>query len=693
MAIQTLNTIKNWFKTSLKPSQQQFWDTWDSFRHKFDKVPVKDVDGIDELLNTKADKIDLNDHIADVNAHAPQVNTDWNSESGFSQLLNKPDFKTINGESVLGDGNITIEEGGLQNLDQTLANGNQTHRTALFSRGEDEDIYENTINAKQIEIKHSNAYASDKNKTVTLKSNLIDIANLNTGETTALFAEGLGFGNSNLNYYSILGMNPNTTANYSNVLMPSITEEGKTKTLATTDDFKTINGKSIIGSGDIIVETEENQDLNTTLLNGNESSTSIKIKDKAYLGQLSPGSLKLADVDSEIRISGHSLSFTNDAGNNTFTLAPKNTITTNSTFYLPTDKTSGNYTLATLEDQISASATDSGIINNTALQELGGVDKLINGVRIGKGGNNVINNTALGFLSLNSNTTGIYNVGVGYYTGSAITTGSLNVGIGGVSLGTLTTGSNNIAIGDSTLYNIKTGINNTAVGSGSQAGVIGSTNGANSRNTTIGAFSGNALISGNDNTIIGGDNFLNSGQSLYNGSNNTIIGKVANSLKTGNNNTFLGKVTSPNSTLNDNIILADGNGIVGIRKMDNHQLLAPSLTNSLIESGGAKSIITKEYFEEKSQIKNKQIFVNEDILVEENWNGHTIIFENSCIVNIPMLAIENFSFTGITLEGVNLTWKWANQVQWAFGIPEITPEKKHFSLTKIENTNQLILNL
>ena len=70
MAIQTLNTIKNWFKTTLKPSQQQFWDTWDSFRHKFDKVPVEEIEGIHELLNTKADKIVLNDHIADINAHA-----------------------------------------------------------------------------------------------------------------------------------------------------------------------------------------------------------------------------------------------------------------------------------------------------------------------------------------------------------------------------------------------------------------------------------------------------------------------------------------------------------------------------------------------------------------------------------------------------------------------------------------------
>lgn len=140
MAIQTLNTIKNWFKTSLKPSQQQFWDTWDSFRHKFEKVPVKDVDGIDELLLSKADKTILDNHLADKNAHAPQVNTDWNSESGFSQLLNKPEFKTINGESLLGDGDLTIEEGGLQNLDQTLANGNSSTEYIKIIDDDDKSI-------------------------------------------------------------------------------------------------------------------------------------------------------------------------------------------------------------------------------------------------------------------------------------------------------------------------------------------------------------------------------------------------------------------------------------------------------------------------------------------------------------------------------------------------------------------------
>jgi hypothetical protein len=50
MAIQTLNTIKSWFKTSLKPTQQQFWDTWDSFRHKYDKIYLKEIEGIDQVF-------------------------------------------------------------------------------------------------------------------------------------------------------------------------------------------------------------------------------------------------------------------------------------------------------------------------------------------------------------------------------------------------------------------------------------------------------------------------------------------------------------------------------------------------------------------------------------------------------------------------------------------------------------------
>ena len=69
MAVTALNTIKNWFKTGLIPTQQQFWDTWDSFRHKSEKIPITDVEGIDALLLSKTENEVFQSHLTDENAH------------------------------------------------------------------------------------------------------------------------------------------------------------------------------------------------------------------------------------------------------------------------------------------------------------------------------------------------------------------------------------------------------------------------------------------------------------------------------------------------------------------------------------------------------------------------------------------------------------------------------------------------
>ncbi|WP_276380937.1 hypothetical protein [Flavobacterium sp. H4147] len=132
MAIQTLNTIKNWFKTSLKPTQQQFWDTWDSFRHKYEKIPVNDIEGIQELLDSKTEE---------------------------------SDFKTINGESIIGSGNIIIKEGELQNLDQVLTEGNASPQSVQFYAGGENiesasvihtvNPYFNIIENKTVKVKNT----------------------------------------------------------------------------------------------------------------------------------------------------------------------------------------------------------------------------------------------------------------------------------------------------------------------------------------------------------------------------------------------------------------------------------------------------------------------------------------------------------------------------------------------------------
>jgi glutathionyl-hydroquinone reductase len=64
MAKVNLTTIKNWFKTGLKPTQIQFWDTWDSFFHKDDMIPIAQVEGINNVYSA------INAHVNDPNAHA-----------------------------------------------------------------------------------------------------------------------------------------------------------------------------------------------------------------------------------------------------------------------------------------------------------------------------------------------------------------------------------------------------------------------------------------------------------------------------------------------------------------------------------------------------------------------------------------------------------------------------------------------
>lgn len=78
MAIQTLNTIKNWFKTGLKPSEAQFWDTWDSFWHKSEPIPTSAVEHLDTLLNDKASQ-ELANLMADAfSGHMAEVVIDIN---------------------------------------------------------------------------------------------------------------------------------------------------------------------------------------------------------------------------------------------------------------------------------------------------------------------------------------------------------------------------------------------------------------------------------------------------------------------------------------------------------------------------------------------------------------------------------------------------------------------------------------
>lgn len=65
----SLNTIRNWFTTGKKPTQSQFWDTWDSFFHKDEQIPTAKIEGLNDRFNEKADQEAFENHKSDPNAH------------------------------------------------------------------------------------------------------------------------------------------------------------------------------------------------------------------------------------------------------------------------------------------------------------------------------------------------------------------------------------------------------------------------------------------------------------------------------------------------------------------------------------------------------------------------------------------------------------------------------------------------
>ena len=70
MAKVSLQVIKNWFKTALKPTQEQFWSTWDSFWHKDDLIPAASIENLDNRFDEKADNDALQSHLNDDDAHS-----------------------------------------------------------------------------------------------------------------------------------------------------------------------------------------------------------------------------------------------------------------------------------------------------------------------------------------------------------------------------------------------------------------------------------------------------------------------------------------------------------------------------------------------------------------------------------------------------------------------------------------------
>jgi len=147
-------------------------------------------------------------------------------------------------------------------------------------------------------------------------------------------------------------------------------------------------------------------------------------------------------------------------------------------------------------------------------------DALINNLTVGRGSGNAATNTAIGFNSLYSNTTGGFNTAIGFNSLYSNTTGNTNIAIGPACLSSNTTGGFNTAIGRGSLYSNTTGGFNIAIGYESLYYNVAS------GNVAIGYNAGGDL-SGNSgfNTFLGYKADVSNTTLIYN--NSTAIGNGA----------------------------------------------------------------------------------------------------------------------------------------------------------------------
>jgi hypothetical protein len=220
----------------------------------------------------------------------------------------------------------------------------------------------------------------------------------------------------------------------------------------------------------------------------------------------------------------------------------------------------GTFTLASPNSNTDRTLNLPDNSGTVATSGISGVDS----VPVGRGAGNVSTNTAVGASALAANEAGgNNNTAVGYESLNANTTGDFNTALGSGALDANTTASNNTAVGYQAGYSNTTGASNALFGEGA-----GYTQTSAAGNTFIGKRAGYSTT-GQGNTFIGFD----AGYSVTTGNNNTFIGPaysginggVGDVMTTGSGNTIIGRFNGNQGgldirTANNYIVLSDGDG-------------------------------------------------------------------------------------------------------------------------------------
>lgn len=94
MAQTAINIIKNWFKTGLKPTQEQFWNWMDSYWHKDELIPQENIQDLSTTLSGKADADQLaNKANADATGLTEEQVAEWQKALGIKPTASGKPFE------------------------------------------------------------------------------------------------------------------------------------------------------------------------------------------------------------------------------------------------------------------------------------------------------------------------------------------------------------------------------------------------------------------------------------------------------------------------------------------------------------------------------------------------------------------------------------------------------------------------
>lgn len=122
-----LNNILSWFETGKKPTQTQFWTSWQSFWHKDEPIPQSSIQNLTEALNQKAEASHLEAHYDDPQAH--NLDEKLAEKSNVGHLHKQQEIEGLPEKIEV----IETEINGLVNTVSDLDQNKQILKTANFT--------------------------------------------------------------------------------------------------------------------------------------------------------------------------------------------------------------------------------------------------------------------------------------------------------------------------------------------------------------------------------------------------------------------------------------------------------------------------------------------------------------------------------------------------------------------------------